>query len=295
VTRLPLLATVALSLTLMCAAPAGATTVLGQTVTPSAPSACSGFPDFEIVQESRGGVSSAAPAAGVITSWSFLAGPSASNIELRVFHKLTATDTWQPVTAAGTLQTVAADSGLHVYPTRVPIAAGDFVGLHTAGGGCYANTPSGDVARYYYETSPQPVGTAASYNSISAIVDLAAAVEPDADHDGYGDETQDSCPTKSSTQLPCPPNPDTVITKKPTKKTSHKAKSKIFFTATPPAQAFMCQLDKGSVKECTSPAVFKCLDPGKHQFRVYGLNSSTSLDTTPAVAKWRVREPRKGC
>jgi hypothetical protein len=31
-------------------------------------------------------------------------------------------------------------------------------------------------------------------------------VEPDADHDGFGDETQDQCPTDKTTQGPCPAN-----------------------------------------------------------------------------------------
>ena len=34
-----------------------------------------------------------------------------------------------------------------------------------------------------------------------------ADVEPDADHDGFGDETQDKCPTDASTQDSCPPPP----------------------------------------------------------------------------------------
>ena len=33
---------------------------------------------------------------------------------------------------------------------------------------------------------------------------IPSLVEPDADGDGYGDETQDQCPTDASTQGPCP-------------------------------------------------------------------------------------------
>src|SRR5262249_38293584 len=32
---------------------------------------------------------------------------------------------------------------------------------------------------------------------------VQADIEPDADHDGFGDETQDQCPTQASTQGPC--------------------------------------------------------------------------------------------
>jgi hypothetical protein len=35
-------------------------------------------------------------------------------------------------------------------------------------------------------------------------LDLSATLEPDADHDGFGDETQDQCPTNASTQGACP-------------------------------------------------------------------------------------------
>jgi hypothetical protein len=37
-----------------------------------------------------------------------------------------------------------------------------------------------------------------------------ADVEPDADRDGFGDETQDQCPTNASTQGSCPPAPAQV-------------------------------------------------------------------------------------
>jgi hypothetical protein len=42
-----------------------------------------------------------------------------------------------------------------------------------------------------------------------ALFPISATVEPDADHDGFGDETQDKCPTDPSTQGTCPPpSPD---------------------------------------------------------------------------------------
>jgi hypothetical protein len=39
-------------------------------------------------------------------------------------------------------------------------------------------------------------------------MNLALNIEPDADQDGYGDETQDACPTDPSTQAACPDKPD---------------------------------------------------------------------------------------
>jgi hypothetical protein len=36
-------------------------------------------------------------------------------------------------------------------------------------------------------------------------VPITVAVEPDADNDGFGDETQDQCPQSAAFQTPCPP------------------------------------------------------------------------------------------
>jgi hypothetical protein len=36
------------------------------------------------------------------------------------------------------------------------------------------------------------------------LVNISVVLEPDADHDGFGDETQDQCPTNATTQGPCP-------------------------------------------------------------------------------------------
>jgi uncharacterized repeat protein (TIGR01451 family) len=50
----------------------------------------------------------------------------------------------------------------------------------------------------------EPVGTTHTYMSGGAqVIDVAASVEPDADHDGFGDETQDACPTDATTQGVC--------------------------------------------------------------------------------------------
>jgi hypothetical protein len=43
-----------------------------------------------------------------------------------------------------------------------------------------------------------------------------ADIEPDADRDGYGDVTQDACPSVAATQGACPPRPPPVVTPTPT-------------------------------------------------------------------------------
>jgi hypothetical protein len=58
-----------------------------------------------------------------------------------------------------------------------------------------------------YDTWTPPLGngeTRAPANNSDTELLLNADIEPDADTDGFGDETQDQCPTNSSTHGPCP-------------------------------------------------------------------------------------------
>lgn len=47
-------------------------------------------------------------------------------------------------------------------------------------------------------TQTFPKETAGLQEAVSAVI------EPDADNDGFGDETQDQCPQSATTQAPCP-------------------------------------------------------------------------------------------
>ncbi len=89
---------------------------------------------------------------------------------------------------------ILADTPLDL-PARVPIAAGERVGI-------IADNPIGFSV---YDTIPSVSMTVISNGSIylgegygvvyGAALAISADVEPDADHDGYGDETQDCQPT----------------------------------------------------------------------------------------------------
>jgi hypothetical protein len=65
--------------------------------------------------------------------------------------------------------------------------------------------PSGTVATIF--AGPIVDGTVASPAATvnQARIYVNADVEPDADHDGFGDETQDQCPSDASTAGACPP------------------------------------------------------------------------------------------
>jgi hypothetical protein len=124
---------------------------------------------------------------------------------------------------------------------------------------------------------------------------LNADIEPDADADGFGDETQDLCPTDASTQGACPvapvaPDttpPETTITKGAPNKTD-KTKVKFKFSSDDPGATFECKLDKKAFKPCTSPKKAKNLADGKHKFKVRAIDAAGNVDPSAAKDKFKV-------
>ncbi len=282
---------------LLVPAPAQAATTVGQTFAPDSPGSCGGG-NLEVVQTSSTTASYAAPAAGVLTSWSFLpvASGLTTTLTLRVFRPHADPAQFTVVADAGPLQTFAPGSGLQSFPTRVPVQAGDLIGINATAGTCASTSSAGNVVRYR-NFSAMPVtapGATATYGlaPVFETLDIAASWEPDADGDGYGDESQDGCPQLAQTHGTC--IPDTTITKTP-KKGAHGASSKLKFTSTIPGSTFVCKLDKKKAKQCTSPAKYRCLKPGKHRFSVFATNPVGQPDPTPAQAKFKVSAKRHGC
>jgi hypothetical protein len=119
-------------------------------------------------------------------------------------------------------------------------------------------------------------------------LNLSAVVEPDADHDGFGDVSQDACPQSAATQTACPA-PDTKVKKKP-KKASTQPKPKITFSSTIAGSTFTCTVDKKAAKPCTSPFK-KTFKPGKHKVVITAVSPFGVLDPTPVTVKFTVSKP----
>jgi hypothetical protein len=109
--------------------------------------------------------------------------------------------------------TVQAGSGLTVADARMPVQAGERLAMHGLPFS-YEGTPFSGY-EFYCETVPGSVlgavvgdvsvGTTTEFTPVTVgRVPLAAVIEPDADNDGFGDETQDKCPQSASTQGECP-------------------------------------------------------------------------------------------
>src|SRR4051795_243386 len=150
-----------------------------------------------------------APVKGIITSFSIrMATPVMGR--LRTAH---ISDNSQPfITDMTMLKTggdvsVPGDSAVHSFPVRLPIAKGDVIAFASTVA-IYRNNQGRSYARRVSRDSPD--GSTAEMPTMGAgevsseEVPINATIEGDADGDGYGDETQDMCPTIASTHDACP-------------------------------------------------------------------------------------------
>jgi len=152
-------------------------------------------------------LSPAAPSSGVITKWgvNLVPAPVTIPVNLKLLRQ-TNSSTVQIVGEANGNIT----GGSNSFPTRLPVKAGDRLGFYSPSefGPILCEEGSGTGVLGGYEGSGGGVGSSVTFVSIpvsGARVPLFASIEPDADNDGFGDETQDACPQSATTQAACPP------------------------------------------------------------------------------------------
>jgi hypothetical protein len=204
------------SLALATPPTAGAAVTIGQSPpvagTPQTGAGCSAPFDIDGVQaSSTTGNSYAVPAGGgVITSWSTFTPNGSGMLRFRVY--VLGTGGMTPV-GESQVETVTPSSP-PAFPTRIPVSGGERIGYTVFTGAqldncVYANTGNeGDFTRG--SQGAAPIGQFEPFFADpqpQALANLSAQLEPDADRDGFGDETQDGCPTDASTQAACTPAP----------------------------------------------------------------------------------------
>jgi hypothetical protein len=119
-------------------------------------------------------------------------------------------------TAAGTGPTVTLpaigedEPSIGEVGARVPVKKGQHLAVSITKSIAIIYNPDG--CKYSYVFAPPLIEGAGQRGSTEPACRLtvAARIEPDADGDGFGDETQDQCPTQKSTQGPCDTTSPTV-------------------------------------------------------------------------------------
>jgi len=279
---------------LATAGPAPAATTIGDsTFTPSG--TCNGIGTY--AQIASPGGQFAAPSAGIITSWTFGAGTTpATSLEFKVL-RAAGGDSF--ITIAESEPRAMLANQANTFPTRLVVGAGDVIGFFAGPGVAFAcNRPTTPGAGYVVGTtgSDLAVGSGGSYNSAPDLeFAVSAQLEPDADGDGFGDESQDSCPLDTAAQaVPCPDRaaPNTFITERPEKKTTKKTAT-FEFDSSESGSSFACSVDGGAFKPCSSPHTI-LVRRGKHTFGVRATDAAGNADSTPAEKAWKVtRKKRK--
>jgi hypothetical protein len=174
---------------------ASAAVTLGETFVPS------GCSEQTYIQTASppGGPSYEVPFDGVITQWSYRSDSSPpETVQLKAaFHQ--GGTTFQ-IVAESTPENIAA-STLNTYQSRISVPAGADLGEFI---GADCSRADDNYSDYYADGNLSPGTTSSAFTLENFQQDISAVLEPDADRDGYGDDTQDLCPTNAATQGPCP-------------------------------------------------------------------------------------------
>jgi hypothetical protein len=168
------------------------------------------------------GIVTASPIDGVVTSWSFRAGCCTDStdvphhLELSTY-RLTSGPylSAQPVLKGGTFEVppgnVLLSDPATTLPARLPIAKGELVAVSADDPIAFAIDDTIPGITYTFIAKGYTYG---GFYTAGALM-ISAQVEPDADHDGFGDETQDCAPADAAVHEGCGPPSDPVYPSAP--------------------------------------------------------------------------------
>jgi hypothetical protein len=149
-----------------------------------------------------------ATAPGVITAWTVRhsnTSGSPTSISLRVLRFVSGS-TYLGI-RSGNPSVFPTGSATVTFGARVPISAGDQIGTDEDGSAIHDCGPPGSQSARWNPPLADGEQRATGGNGLTGggcEPQIQASVEPDADGDGFGDETQDGCPTNPLVQSTCP-------------------------------------------------------------------------------------------
>lgn len=161
-----------------------------------------------VVASTVPGTSSYETPDGVLTRWRYHSSgdAAAGAVRLKIFRYTGAGSAFEAV-AESSLKTLEPSKG-YEFQERIPVKQGLLLGLTAVDdaevGISVPGTPANQIWQFGGgDISVGQTGTATiAWQNLR--VNVAATVESDADKDGFGDDTQDACPTDASRQTACP-------------------------------------------------------------------------------------------
>jgi hypothetical protein len=259
---------------LAVATPASAATQLGETFAPTE----AAVGNSTLLQTLSPQDRYAAPFAGIITSWSHLAGPGQQKLELKLARP--AGGGAFEIVGQSEIVTITPNA-MNTFSARIVVQPGDLLGVYAV-----TNAPlTSNQTRYADRIAlgdPQAGMTSFFAGPFDGVkLDLAATLEHDCDGDELGDETQD--PELSGPE--CFPDLTPPNTKILTARTGRRRVTFKFGSNEHEGAVFMCRLDGHPYQPCQSPRKFR-VTRGAHAFRVYAIDAAGNADPTPAVDRW---------
>jgi hypothetical protein len=109
-----------------------------------------------------------------------------------------------------TIRPTPEEPEIEEFSTRLPVKVGQQLAVESSEKINVTYQSGGE--QYSYLFSPPLIaggGPSTSHQSTGELL-VQASIEPDADGDGFGDETQDQCPIQKTTQGPCDTTAPTV-------------------------------------------------------------------------------------
>ena len=197
-----------------------------------------------LVQTKSPGDRYAAPADGVITSWSKWPSGDSTNQRLKLKVARNTPEGWRVVGESGLelFTNVFSLKPRNTFLTRIPVKGGDVIGLYGAGDQYLAVKDEDEEGYFAHGKFGYDVLTGSAEDlgpTIDYWIVVDAVWEPDADGDGFGDESQDKCPGAPGPTDGCvpavllqPPPPNLIAEPiqpgpKQTKKPCPKGKKKV--------------------------------------------------------------------
>jgi hypothetical protein len=155
--------------------------------------------DCTLSQTTLPGRQLVSPIDGVVVRWR-LANPDGT-FRLRVIQPSPALT---PKFVASSDPVTISGAGVQTVPVRIPIRTGEGLAFDFLGGH-FSTAPTASANTVLWSPVPAEGSTAPppSASNPSEELLMNADIEPDADGDGFGDETQDGCPTDASRQGSC--------------------------------------------------------------------------------------------
>jgi uncharacterized repeat protein (TIGR01451 family) len=139
-----------------------------------------------------------APSDGVVVRWRVKsASTSAPGARLRMLRPVGGGS----YVTAGSSAVQTIPSGTSTFSTRIPVNAGDVLGLDEQTGAKVFGAATS--AAYFFQPFLGDTTQAPDNHLNGRELLVNADIEPDADGDGYGDETQDLCPGDPSRHTAC--------------------------------------------------------------------------------------------